>query len=163
MTRPPHVDPGRIDDAYAVALEATNQPVNEGRIVRAAETMEEALAEMRYFSEPANAVNIGRIEALKYAWTNEFVFRNCVLVMSMVCMVMAMIMLMGQPWQLGIPRAMQMMGFSGFYPTLFGAIWLRSPRSNCGIFLAYEFRAAPILLTCGAALIAIGLLGTWLA
>jgi len=58
---------------------------------------------------------------------------------------------------------MQIRGVSGVYPTLFGAIRLRSPRSNLGIFLAYEFRAAPILLTCGGALIAIGLLGAWLA
>jgi len=163
MTKPPHVDPGRIDDAYAIAVEATERPVNEGRIVRAAETIEEALAEMKHFCEPANAANIGRLEALEYAWTNEFVFRNCVLAMSMICMVMATIMLMGSPWHLGIPHAMQVVGFTGFYPTLFGAIWLHSPRRNFGAFRAYEFRAAPILLTCGAALIAVGLLGTWLA
>jgi len=105
MPRPRHADQGRIDDAYVTAIVATQQDVDAGRIVRATETIEEAIAEMKHFCEPASAAHIGRLEALEYAWTNEFVFRNCVRVISVACLVMATIMLMGLPWQLGIPRA----------------------------------------------------------
>jgi len=162
MPKPPHVEQDKIDDATVTALAASTQDVDTGQIDKATETLEAAVAEMRYFREPANAANIGRLEALGYAWRKEFVFRNVVRLIGMVCTFMALVELMGQPWPLGIPRAMQMMGFSGIYPALFGAVWLCGPRSNSGRFLAYQFRAAPILLVVGAGLIAIGLFGAWL-
>lgn len=161
-TKPPHVDQGRVEDALDDFLTAAEQDINIGHVVRLSETIEAANKEMEYFHEPANAANIGRLEAFAYAWKTEFLFRNTCLVMGVICAFMATVMLMGQSWQSGIPHAMQIMGPSGFYPTLFGAIWLHSPRRNFGVFLAYHVRAAPLLLTCGGALIAIGLLGTWL-
>ncbi len=162
MPRPPHVTQDKIDDAMVTAIVASTQDVNTGEIVRATETIEAATAEMEYFCDPANAANIGRLEALGHAWTEEFLFRNAVLGLGLLCAIMATTELLAQPWHLGIPRAMQMLGFCGLYPTLFGVIWLCSPRSNFGLFLAYQFRAAPILLAVGASLIAIGLVGTWL-
>ena len=163
MTKPPHIDESSVEKALNEFLEVTGQDINVGHVVRLCETIEAANTEMDYFHNPANTMSLGRIEALAYAWKTEFLFRNSCLMMGVVCAFMAIVMLMGQPWQSGIPNAMEIMGFAGWYPTLFGTIWLRSPRRNFGMFLAYEVRAAPVLLTVGVGLIAVGLLGAWLA
>jgi len=162
MPRPPHVAQDKIDDAMVTAIVASRQEINIGEIVRATETIEAATAERKYFCEPANAANIGRLEALGYAWTNQLGFRKVVLLFGVLCTLTATLEMMGQPWPLGISRAMQAMGFLGIFPTLHGAIPLHSRWSSPTTFVAYQFRAAPILLTVGASLIAIGLVGTWL-
>ena len=159
MAKPPHVDQGRIDDAYVTALVALKQPVNTGRIVKATETIEEALAERSYFCEPANMRNIGRLAALHYAWRNEGVFRMCTSTFSILCAALSAVALLAQPWRTGVPHAMQTLGMAAFYPAMFGAIWFRNARHG----LAYEFRAAPLLLAAAAVLTTLGLLGTWLA
>ena len=160
MARPPHVDQDRIDDAIATALAAVEQPVNTGRIVKACETMEEALAELKYFNEPANLTDMGRLEALDFAWRNDRLFRWSVLVWQNLCLLMSIPPLMVEPWRTGILHAMQNFGMSGLILGLFGAAGLCSSRTG---YPAYAVKTGPLLLTVGAGFIALSLLGMWLA
>ena len=160
MTRPPHVDQGRIDDAIVTALVAVEQPVNTGRIVRATEAIEEAIAEMEYFCKPANVANLGRLEALHFAWRNESVFRMGISIFGVLCTAMSIPPLMVEPWRTGIPHAMQTFGMAGVIPALWGAIGFWNSR---GGYPAYAVKAMPLLLIGGAGLVALSLLGTWLA
>lgn len=160
MTRPPHVDQDKIDDAYVTALVAMEQPVNTGRIVKATETIEEAITERKYFCEPANVANIGRLEALHFAWRNEGVFRMSILTFGILCTALSIPPLIAMPWQVGVPHAMQTFGMAGIIPALWGAIGLWNSQAG---YPAYAVKAMPLMLTGGAGLIALSLLGTWLA
>ena len=160
MTKPPHVDQDRIDDAYVTARVAMEQPVNTGRIVKATETIEEAIAEMKYFCEPANVANIGRLEALHFAWRNEGVFRRSIPTFGVLCTALSIPPLMAVPWQVGVPHAMQTFGMAGIIPALWAAIGLCNSRPG---YPAYAVKAMPLMLMGGAGLIALSLLGTWLA
>lgn len=66
---------------------------------------------------------------------------------------------MAQPWRDGFPHAVEILGMFGFMPALFGAIWLRHAWGERPGFPAYEVRAAPLLLTAGMGLMALGLHG----
>ena len=160
MTKPPHVDQDRIDDAIVTALVAIEQPVNTGRIVKACETMEEALAELRYFCEPDNLPNMGTLEALHFAWRHDRLFRISILTFGVLCAALSMPSLMAMPWRVGGPQAMQTFGMSGIIPAMFGAAGLCSSQTG---YPAYAIKIGPLLLIGGAGLIALSLLGTWLA
>ena len=160
MARPPHVDQDRIDDAYATALVAMQQPVNTGEIVKACETIEAALAELRYFNEPVNLPGMARLEALDFAWRYDRLFRWSVLVWSNLCLLMSVLPLMAEPWRNSIPHAMVAFGMTGVILALFGAAGVSSSRTG---YPAYAVKTGPLLLTVGAGLIALSLLGTWLA
>lgn len=54
MARPPPIDWSRIDDAYVTALTAM---------------------EPKYFNKPANLPDMGRLEALGFAWRHKRLFR----------------------------------------------------------------------------------------
>lgn len=71
---------------------------------------EEALPEMDYFHAPANAANIGRVEALRYAWRRGFLLRWVLLLWGFPCATVLMLVLMTEPWQNGVPRVMQGVG-----------------------------------------------------
>jgi len=75
------------------------------------------------------------------------------------CAIIGMTELMAQPWREGLPYAMEILGMFGSMPALFGAIWLRHAWGERPGFPAYEVRAAPLLLTAGIGLVALGLHG----
>ena len=122
--------------------------------------MEEAIAEMEYFCEPANVANVGRLEALHFAWRNERVFRTGMLILGIACAWMSMVSLAAEPWRMGIPHAMQTFGMAGIIPALLGAIGSWNSRAG---YPAYAVKAMPLMLIGGAGLIALSLIGTWLA
>jgi len=161
MAKPPHVDRDRIDDAFVTALAAMEQPVNLDRIVKATETMKEALAEMKYFCAPDNAPNLGRLEALDYALTTDFFLKGTLLAWGSACGFLCILSLVALPWQQGIPQAMEMLGAFGLMPALLGGSMLVSAFMERGTrrFVAYHVRCAPILLATGTGLMAFGLLG----
>lgn len=160
MARPPHIDQHRIDDAYATALDAMQRPVNTGRIVKACETMEEALAELKHFCEPDNLPDMGTLEALHFAWRHDRLFRMSILTFGILCTALSMSSLIALPWRVGVPQAMQTFGMSGIIPAIFGAAGLCSFQTD---YPAYAIKIGPLLLKGGAGLIALSLFGTWLA
>jgi len=163
MTKPPDVERTMTDDELVTAILTAEHNINMDGLGGETKTYEEALLEMDYFYAPANAANIGRVEAVRYAWKKHFVFRYALILWGFPCASIHILSLVIMPWQHGVPRAMEMAGVFGFVPMLFGAVWLRrawrTPRNPP----AYKGRAAPLLLIGGAGLIILGLLGTWLA
>ena len=163
MTKPPHVDQDRIDDAFFITQVADGRLVDPDRMARATEVVNAALDEMEYFCEPDNAAHIGRFAALRYAWRTSPAFRTFMLVFGLPCAFLGVGSLLVEPWSIAIPQALQFLGLFGIYPALVGVVWLLHAWWRPEEMLAYTIRAAPLLLIAGAAFMILGLLSTSLA
>lgn len=150
------------EDLVKLMLEAQHN-LNRSLLGGENKTFEEAMSETDYFYASANAANVGRFEALSYAWRKDFMLRAVLFLWSFPCASVLMLSLMTMPLQHGVPRAMQVLGIFGTVPMLFGAVWLKHAWQAPRRHRAYEGRAAPLLLMASACLMAVGLLGTWLA
>ncbi len=147
MTRPPYARQSRI---------------NGTRIVKADERVEDP-AGVEHLRAPASLADISRVEALRHAWKADCFLRLFLLAIGILNAVSSIMLLVAEPWEKAVPPVLELIGELGVYPALVGAAWLLHGRWGPSRNAAYQARAALPMLAAGAGLVAVGLLGAWLA